>query len=1098
MMKIRKVFTLIACIALVVTFSTMAWAQNRATLRGSISDEFGASIVGATVTLTDASGAQKTATTGPDGNYSFTGLAPGKYRIHAASSGFATSEDAEVEVTAGRRDPLNITLKIAAIETQVKVNADTPLSTETGNNANQQVITGKDLDALPDDPDELAAALQALAGPSVGPSGGQIFIDGFSGGNLPPKESIREIRINQNPFAPENDQPSGRIDILTRPGTDKLRGSVNVNFQDESLNSRNPFAVSSSKRSPFQNRQFGGNLSGPIVKKKASFFIDVNRNETDDSELVRATVLDPFFNIVQIGQGFGVPRRNTSIGPRLDYAINSKNTLIARYNFFESKIENQGVSGFNLPQRGYDFRSRSHNIQLTETAVINAFTINETRFQWSRSRNESLGSNTFATLNVSGAFGSCVAGGTACAGVGHAINESSRWELNNFTQIQKGMHTFKFGGRIRGVKIDDLSPNNSAGNWTFIGGFGPQFDAANNPIAGTSIPLSSIERYRRTLLVQQNGLTAGQQAFCGAGTSVADCIRQLGGGASQFSINTGNFAADVSQTDLGVYFQDDWRLRPNFTLSYGLRVENQTNIDSKLNFAPRLGFAWSPGAANSTKPPRTVIRGGGGLFYNRFSENFTLTSGRFNGSNELQYVLAEPQLSVCTVAPVTCVPKKTAPTQDDLNQPLARPVYNLLNIFPAVPTSALLQGIPATQQSIYRVASNLQAPMISLFGVQVERQLPKNITGFVGVYTFRISHVIRTRDINAPLPGTITSATPNGIRPQPAEMCAIYWTQSGPCALGDINQYESSGKYRQTQMILGFNSRLNPNLSLQGSYILSKTMNDTDGGGGFPVNSYDFTGEFGRGSGDVRHRFTLVGTINTPKLWKLVWSPFIVANTGPPFNITTGRDTNLDRQYNERPTFAELNAYCTSFPSRCTSFDYSSTSTAFVPRNYGQSPGSVSVNLRISRTFGFGGEANRSASSQQAQKSGTETAKTGNTGHGGSGGRGTMIGGGVGNVRAGGPSGGGGGSPQMMMMGGPGGGAAGPQKYSLTFSVNFQNILNHANLGPPVGNLSSSLFGQSVGLAGSFGGFGPGGFGFGGGSTGLGNRRVTLSARFSF
>src|SRR5207244_5410503 len=106
------------------------------------------------------------------------------------------------------RGPVKITLKIAAIESQVKVNADSPISTDSNNNANQQVLTGKDLEALPDDPDELAAALQALAGPSVGPSGGQIFIDGFSGSNMPPKESIREIRINQNPFSPENDQPS--------------------------------------------------------------------------------------------------------------------------------------------------------------------------------------------------------------------------------------------------------------------------------------------------------------------------------------------------------------------------------------------------------------------------------------------------------------------------------------------------------------------------------------------------------------------------------------------------------------------------------------------------------------------------------------------------------------------------------------------------------------------------------------------------------------------------------------------------------------------------------------------------------------------------
>src|SRR6185503_14085679 len=189
----------------------------------------------------------------------------------------------------------DLTLKVT-IEEKVTVGADNSVSTEAASNANQTVIGGKDLDALPDDPDELAAALQALAGPAIGPNGGQIFIDGFTGGQMPSKDSIREIRINQNPFAAENDQPSGRIDILTRPGTDKLRGGASLNFNDESLNSRNPFAVTSSKRTPFQIRQYDTNLSGPLVAKKASFFLNFGRIETDDNELVRATVLDDNLN----------------------------------------------------------------------------------------------------------------------------------------------------------------------------------------------------------------------------------------------------------------------------------------------------------------------------------------------------------------------------------------------------------------------------------------------------------------------------------------------------------------------------------------------------------------------------------------------------------------------------------------------------------------------------------------------------------------------------------------------------------------------------------------------------------------------------------
>ncbi|HEY6660887.1 MAG TPA: carboxypeptidase-like regulatory domain-containing protein, partial [Pyrinomonadaceae bacterium] len=245
----------------------VAAQQTRGSLRGLITDELGAAIVGANVTLTDASGVQKKTTTNGEGVYTFAGLAPGKYSLQAIAPGFAPSDTKEVDVTSARQS-VDLTLRVT-IEEKVTV-AETAVSTEATNNANQTVIAGKDLDALPDDPDELAAALQALAGPSVGPNGGQIFIDGFTGTTLPSKDAIREIRINQNPFAAENDQPSARIDILTRPGTDKLRGGASLNFNDESFNSRNPFAVTSSKRTPFQIRQYDMNLSGPLVARKAS------------------------------------------------------------------------------------------------------------------------------------------------------------------------------------------------------------------------------------------------------------------------------------------------------------------------------------------------------------------------------------------------------------------------------------------------------------------------------------------------------------------------------------------------------------------------------------------------------------------------------------------------------------------------------------------------------------------------------------------------------------------------------------------------------------------------------------------------------------
>ena len=1005
-------------IFIILTATIAAAQQGRGALRGLITDELGAAIVGANVTLTDANGVEKKTTTNGEGVYNFAGLTPGKYKLQANAPGFAHSESKEVDVT-NARQTLDLTLRVT-IEEKVTV-ADTAVSTEATNNANQTVIGGKDLDALPDDPDELAAALQALAGPSVGPNGGQIFIDGFTGGNMPSKDAIREIRINQNPFAAENDQPSARIDILTRPGTDKFRGGASMNFNDESLNSRNPFAVNSSKRTPFQIRQYEMNISGPLVAKKASFFFNFSRIETDDNELVRATVLDDNLNAQDFGQAFVVPRRNMFLSPRFDYAINASNTLIVRYNYNRFRVENQGIGGFNLPERAYNTLSKNQNIQLTETAILNPTTVTETRFQYSFNRFEQEGSNDVPALDVSGAFGS------GSSQVGDSFNERKSWELNNFTARQMGTHAIKFGGRVRHVNIDDKSEGNFGGSWSFTGGFG----------------LTSIERYQLTVRMLEQGFTPAQ-------------VRAAGGGATQFRINAGNPFAGVSQTDYGVFVQDDWRIKPNLTFSYGLRYETQTNAHSRYDFAPRLAVAWSPGAANSARPPKMVIRFGTGFFYNRFNENNTLQANRLNGVNIIQTSVVEP------------FDRSAPPSVLEQSLPNVAAIYSVLNQWSpiAVPNVA---GLPATQQTIWEVDPNIQAPTVFLIGTQVERQLPRNITMFVGFYNIRIVHVIRARDINAPLPFTITELTPNGIRPDPTR--------------GDVNRYEASGQFNQRQFFIGFNSRLSRMFQLNANYSLSKTTNDTDGQGGqlFPVNSYDVSGEFGRGGFDIRQRFTIFGTVNLP-WWKVVLNPFVIANTGPGFNITTGQDRNLDRQFNERPSFAGSNADCSAPNIRCTRFgNFNLTplpGETIIPRNFGQAPGAFVVNLRVSRAFAFGNIHRGNAAA--ARPAG---------GPGGSGG--TPA------VAAAAAAGGGGGARPAGAGPGPQGGGGGPaseKRYNVNVSINFQNILNHVNLATPVGTLASPSFGESLGVGGAFGGFG----GPGGGSTGAGNRRIYAQIRLNF
>src|SRR5258706_10515346 len=325
----------------------VALGQTAGSLKGQISDEFGGVIVGASVVAINAKGVEKTVTSNGDGNYAISGLAPGKYTVRITTLGFAKYENADVQVVGGRTQQLDVTLKVTIEQQKVTVAADAPgVNTEPENNVGAIVLKGSDLDSLPDDPDDLAAALQALAGPGAGPNGGQIFIDGFTGGRMPPLASIREIRLNSNPYSAEDDRPGfGPIEILTKPGTHQFRGQASFSFNNQALNSRNPFAPT---RPPYMSRQFGGNISGPISKKKASFFFDFEKRDINDDAIINATILDPAFNIISFSDTVPLPNRRFDFSPRVDYQINAKNTLVARYEYEHSR-NSTGVGTFYLP-----------------------------------------------------------------------------------------------------------------------------------------------------------------------------------------------------------------------------------------------------------------------------------------------------------------------------------------------------------------------------------------------------------------------------------------------------------------------------------------------------------------------------------------------------------------------------------------------------------------------------------------------------------------------------------------------------------------------------------------------------------------------------
>ncbi|HEY3839918.1 MAG TPA: carboxypeptidase regulatory-like domain-containing protein [Bryobacteraceae bacterium] len=972
-MFIRLAQFCVIFLSLLIAASGLHGQATAPTLRGQITDPSGAAIPDGTITATSDTGKVSVAQTDKSGN--FTMLLPtGTYVIRGLAKGFAPFEKSGIKIEGTAPVMIAAQLKIESEAQEVTVSDQVQVSTDPTSNVGQLVLRGTDLETLPDDPDDLAADLQALAGPAAGPNGGQIFIDGFSGGKLPPKSSIREIRINSNPFAAEYDRLGfGRIEILTKPGTDKFHGQGFFNFGDKDLNTRNPFL---SEQPPFRSELFGGNVSGAI-NKKTSFFLDVERRSIDENALVVAQVLDSNFNIVPFNSGIVTPIRDTTVSPRIDYALNANNTLTGRYSYSDRSSGNQGVGQFNLSSRAIQMDSQEQTLQLTETSILNPTTINETRFMYDRMNTTQHGNSTSPAINVQDAF----TGGGASLNLN--FNHQGSYEFTNNTSLTRGTHSIKLGGRIRAYRLDNQSTSNYNGTFTFF----------------------SIATYAAAQKMLAQGATAAQ-------------IYAAGDGPGIFSITGGTPLAGVSQVDAGLFIQDDWRFKPNLTLSAGLRMETQNNISDHADFGPRFSLAWGIDSKKGG-PAKTVLRLGGGLFYDRFDYNLTLNALRLNGTTQQQFVVENP------------------------------------SFYPNVPSVSSLTA-SLVPEARYKVDSHLHTPYVAQEVVGLERQLPHNITAAVNFINSEGVHVLRTRDINAPLPGTYSPLIPgSGVRP--------YGT-----AAGDIYLYESSGIFKQRQIISNISARVNTKLTMFGFYAYGHANSNTDGASTFPANQYDLSSEYSRASFDVHHRAFIGGNITAK--WGVSFSPFVMLSSGPPFNITVGRDIYGDGIVTARPAFATSS----SLPAnvRATpwgTFDLSPTAgEQLIPRNYGDGPGNVSLNLRISRTWSFGKRAEQATPTQGGPPRG-----------------GMMMGGGPP------PGGGGGGGPRGGGPGGPGGmfGAQGSGKYNLTASISGRNIINHVNLAAPDGNLSSPLFGQSTSLASGFGPFAAGA---------AGNRKIEAQLRFSF